>query len=205
MALWVFRHETSTDCPSECPFHSDIARNKLLSLRRGCHKGGWVLEDPVITRKALSLFSTLYGHLSCSACTLSHAGLSVTPWIVAHQASLSLGFSRQEYWSGLPSPSSGDLPDPGIEPTSPALAGGLFATGPPGKLVWVPKTAIRLFANKNTSFTSSFLVRGPEGWCFKIRWNQMQAFNSKKGVASAAVWGDDDLSPLKINMATCLY
>ena len=56
---------------------------------------------------------------------------SVTPWTVAHQASLSMGFSRQEYWSGLPCPPPGDLPDPGIEPTSltsPALAGGFFTT-----------------------------------------------------------------------------
>ena len=43
------------------------------------------------------------------------------PWIVACQAPLSMGCSRQEYWSGLPFPSAGDLPDPGIEPTSPAL------------------------------------------------------------------------------------
>ena len=45
----------------------------------------------------------------------------VTPWTVAHQAPLSMGFSKQEYWSGLPFPSPGDLPDPGIEPRSPAL------------------------------------------------------------------------------------
>ena len=44
-----------------------------------------------------------------------------TPWTVACQALLSMGFSRQEYWSGLPFPSPGDLPDPGIEPGSPAL------------------------------------------------------------------------------------
>ena len=46
---------------------------------------------------------------------------SVIPWTVAYQAPLSLGFSRQEYWSGLPLPSPGDLPNPGIEPGSPAL------------------------------------------------------------------------------------
>ena len=44
-----------------------------------------------------------------------------TPWTIAHQAPLSMGFSRQGYWSGLPFPSPGDLPDPGIEPGSPAL------------------------------------------------------------------------------------
>ena len=68
--------------------------------------------------------------LSC-ACMLSCVRLFVTPWTVAHQAPLSTGFPRQEYWSGLPFPSPEDLPDPGIEPTSlesPALAGGFFTT-----------------------------------------------------------------------------
>ena len=63
--------------------------------------------------------------------SLSHVRLFVTLWIVACQAPLSMGFSRQECWSGLPFPPSGDLPDPGIEPTSlmfPALAGGFFNT-----------------------------------------------------------------------------
>ena len=45
----------------------------------------------------------------------------MTPWTVAHQAPLSMGFSTQEYWSGLPFPSPGDLPEPGTEPWSPAL------------------------------------------------------------------------------------
>ena len=52
---------------------------------------------------------------------LSSVQLFATPWTVALQAPLSMGFSRQEYWSGLPFPSSGDLPDPGIEPGSPEL------------------------------------------------------------------------------------
>ena len=55
-----------------------------------------------------------------------------TPWTVAHQTPLSMGFSRQEYWSGLPCPPPGDLPNPGIEPMSlmsPALAGKFFTTG----------------------------------------------------------------------------
>ena len=56
---------------------------------------------------------------------------SVTLWTVACQAALSMGFSRQEYWSRLPFPTPGDLPDPGIEPESlmpPVLAGGFFTT-----------------------------------------------------------------------------
>ena len=60
---------------------------------------------------------------------------SVTPWTEAQQASLSMGFSRQEYWSGFPCPPPGDLPDLGIEPASPALAGGFFTTESPGKPV----------------------------------------------------------------------
>ena len=54
---------------------------------------------------------------------------SATPWTVACQASLSMEFSRQEYWSELPFPSPGDLPDTVIEPTSPALAGGFPGEG----------------------------------------------------------------------------
>ena len=52
---------------------------------------------------------------------LSHVLLFATPWIVAHQVPLSLGFSRQEYWSGLPFPPTRHFPNPGIEPGSPAL------------------------------------------------------------------------------------
>ena len=53
--------------------------------------------------------------------SLSRVRFFVTPWTVAYQASLSMGFSRQEYWSGLPFPYAEDLPNPGIEPGSPAL------------------------------------------------------------------------------------
>ena len=67
--------------------------------------------------------------------SLSHAPLFATLRTVACQAPLSMGFSRQEYWSRLPFPSPGDLPNPGIEPTSLALAGGFFTTGPSGKSV----------------------------------------------------------------------
>ena len=56
----------------------------------------------------------------------------MTPWTVAHQAPLFMGFPRQEYWSVLLFPSPGDLPEPGMEPVSPALAGRFFTTEPPG-------------------------------------------------------------------------
>ena len=57
----------------------------------------------------------------------------VTPWTITHQAPLSMRFSRQEYWSGLPFPPPGDLPDPETELISPTLAGELFTIEPPGK------------------------------------------------------------------------
>ena len=56
------------------------------------------------------------------------------PWTVAHQAPLSMEFSRQEYWSGEPSPSPGDLPNPGIEPGAPALQAGSLPSEPPRKI-----------------------------------------------------------------------
>ena len=66
-------------------------------------------------------------------CVYSVMSDSVTLWTVAHQHPLSMEFYRQESWSGLPFPSPGDLPNPGIEPTSPALAGGFLTTEPPEK------------------------------------------------------------------------
>ena len=74
--------------------------------------------------------------LCISACMLSHfthIHLLLTLWTVARQAPLSVEFPRQEYWSGVPFPPPGDLPDPGIEPTSPAFAGRFFSTEPPWK------------------------------------------------------------------------
>ena len=59
----------------------------------------------------------------------------VAPWTVACQVPLSMGFSRQEYWSGVPFPTPGNLLDPRIEPTSPVLAVGFYITEPPGKPV----------------------------------------------------------------------
>ena len=71
---------------------------------------------------------------ACVLSHFSHSRLFVTLWTVVCQAPLSMGFSRREYWSGLPCPPPGDLPDPGIEPESlmsPAFAGGFFTTEPP--------------------------------------------------------------------------
>ena len=64
---------------------------------------------------------------------LSRVRLFVTPWTAAYQAPPSMGFSRQEYWSGLPFPSPGDLPDPGIKPWSPVFQADTLTSEPPGK------------------------------------------------------------------------
>ena len=76
--------------------------------------------------------NTLYINYACvHAKSLSCGHLSATLWTIAHQAALSMGFSRQKYWSGLPWPPPEDLPDPGVKPASlasPALAGGFFTT-----------------------------------------------------------------------------
>ena len=91
------------------------------------HVGGRGVGKPVHS------FSLLQFHSHEDACVLSRVCVQpfVTPWIISCQAPLSMGFSRQEYWSGLPCPPPGDLPDPGIKPVplaSPALAGGFFTT-----------------------------------------------------------------------------
>ena len=65
--------------------------------------------------------------------SLSRVRLFATPWTVAYQAPLPMGFSRQGYWSGLPFPSPGDLPNPGIEPRSPTSQGDALPCEPPGK------------------------------------------------------------------------
>ena len=67
--------------------------------------------------------------------SLSCVRLFATPWTLADQAPLSMGFSRQGYWSGLPFPSPRDLPNPGMESPSPALAGEFLTTEPPGKTI----------------------------------------------------------------------
>ena len=65
--------------------------------------------------------------------SLSCVRLFVTPWTVAYKAPLSMEFSRQEYWSGLPFPSTGDLTNAGIEPGSPSLQADALPSEPPGK------------------------------------------------------------------------
>ena len=122
-----------TECRSLVPFQEQISpliALLLLSYRptvtqsanlplQVCEKSPW---GHLILRNHSSLHcmrGCMLGHFSCER-------LFVTLWTIAHQAPLSMGFSRQEYWSGLPCSPPGDLPDPGIKPaplTSPALSG----------------------------------------------------------------------------------
>ena len=74
-----------------------------------------------------------YSKMKVKVKSLSCVQLFMTPWTVAYQAPQSMEFSRQEYWSGLPFPSPGDLPSPGIEPGSPALQADTSSSQPPGK------------------------------------------------------------------------
>ena len=93
---------------------------------------------------------------------------------IARQAPLSVGFSRQEYWSGLPFPPPGDLPDPGIEPRSPAVAGRFFTTEPPGKPMFlyafceyyvsslsgrIPSMVIQISSLQNLGYITCHTVR----------------------------------------------
>ena len=95
-------------------------------------KGGKNTHTHTHTHTHTLLYMYIYG----VACVFSHIKLFEIPWTLGHQAPLSMGFSRQECWSGLPFSPLGDLPDAGIEPVfpkSPALAGRFFTTEPPGK------------------------------------------------------------------------
>ena len=69
--------------------------------------------------------------------SLSRVRLFATPWMVTYQAPRSMGFSRVEYWSGLPFPSPGDLPNPGIEPGSPALQTDSLLSELQGRYLWL--------------------------------------------------------------------
>ena len=98
----------------------------------------------------------------------SHVQLFATPWTVAHPAPLFMRFSKQEYWSGLSCPPSGDLPNPGIKSASlvsPALSGRFFTTLPPGKphwdtawVKWMRKTLYQLLGAHSAGDRDSFLA-----------------------------------------------
>ena len=96
---------------------------------------------------------------------LSRVRLFATPWTIAYQAPPSMGFSRQEHWSGLPFPSPGDLPNPGIEPWSPALQTDALRSELPGKpmLITANATVVKnLLADAGDTGSIPGLGRSPE-------------------------------------------
>ena len=98
--------------------YKELQISKICLLKQLKHNEKYKLESQIIMKLKVKL-------LSCIR-------LFQTPWTVAHQAPPSTGFSRQECWSRLPFPSPGDLPDPGIEPRSPALLADTLTSEPPG-------------------------------------------------------------------------
>ena len=113
-----------------CPPSFVLPGTKAPSLSPGA--------QPWAGRLALPGSGSRYGvpctpHFPAAFSHFSRVRLFATPLTVAHEDPLSVKLSRQQHWSGKPFPSSGDLPDPGIEPVSPALTGGFFTTEPPGK------------------------------------------------------------------------
>ena len=96
------------------------------------------------------IYTRVYTYTCVCVCSVaSHVHLFATPWTVACQAPLSMGFARQEYWSGLSCPPPGHLPHPGTElesPMSPALTGGFFTTESPGK---PPPPPTHMYINNN--------------------------------------------------------
>ena len=115
--------------PRNCPqgIHSEEAETwrGYRRIHRAKDQCWWKLKPVYLTPKPNSIL------LAVLLSNFSRVRLFATPWAVAFQAPLSIGFSRQEYWSGLPCPPPGDLPHPEIEPaslTSPTLAGGFSTT-----------------------------------------------------------------------------
>ena len=110
--------------------HPDMTTGKTLALSTQ------TFVDKVMTllfNMLSRLVITFLPRSKVKVKSVSRVQLFATPWTVAHQAPPSMGFSRQEHWTGLPFPFSGDLPDPGMEPRSPRLQADALTSEPPGK------------------------------------------------------------------------
>ena len=113
--------------------------------------------------------------LVCSIWILSMYACSVVPdslwppWAVAHQTPLSIGFFQARYWSGLPFPPLGGLPDPGIKPVSPALAPGSFTAAPPKANQFL--RTLKLSDIKNKQIKQILFIKTQDGKAFKKTWN----------------------------------
>ena len=124
---------------------------KLLKLRIK----GWERSPKTEmerTRKTMFMLNLL---VKVKVKSLSHVWLFATPWTVACQAPLSMGFSRQEYWSRLPFPSPGNLSNPGIEPRSSALQADTLTSEPPGK----PKSSSNYLKKGKVNLIAFYLTQ----------------------------------------------
>ena len=138
------------------PHEIKLAASPKIALSTCCRGAGRAQSIPEKIKLFLCLFSVScvifqkeFSFLPCVLSRCSHVQLFLTLWSIAHQAPLAMGFSKQEYWSGLPFSPPEALPNPGIEPTSlvsPALAGRFFIIVPPGKL-FSPLTVSEIFIN----------------------------------------------------------
>ena len=126
---------------------------------------------------------------------LSHVWLFVTPWTVTCRDPLSMGFSRQEYWIVLPFPSPGDLPNPGIEPRSPALQTASLPSEPPGRC----QGSSKILSKKQQlgswrNWAVSVVVYSRGDWIFILNWPK-----------SSACWNKNQYSSKNDNWMQRLY
>ena len=127
----IQQHESATCIHMSCPWWMFLPAAPPPQHQRGDGPHRALGQAPCAIQHLP--ISYLFTQVLCCAQSLSHVPLSVTPWTVAHQASLSMGFSRQEYWSGLPWPPPGDFSNLGIKPRSPTIQADSLLSEPPGK------------------------------------------------------------------------
>ena len=131
----------------------------MLLLSRLNHLSELTISIPFASLHGRSFLLYMWSEVK----SLSHVRLFATPWTVAYHAPLSMGFSRQECWSGLPFPSPGYLPDPGNEPGSPALEADALTSEPSGKplTLWGTAKLIPLFYSSFLLFRVFLDLWGP--------------------------------------------
>ena len=141
-------------CPNNCNSHcsyqltTSVYYKQEQKLKNQLNHVSACVHTWVSMLMHISKISCVYVYKSvCAVLSCSVVSDSVIPWIIAHQAPLSIGFSRREYWSGLPCLPLGDLPNTGIKPRSPSLRTDSLPSEPPGK-------------PKNTGIGSLFLLQG---------------------------------------------